>query len=104
MSKLSQTKIRVLNEFEARNDDWSFGMFERELQQVMGNQYGNYQTAKKTIVEADRDGRWPATVKRYVLSNYRAFGNSSGELVGIFGRIWPFLTEQEQACWVPKIN
>ncbi|MYN26976.1 hypothetical protein [Duganella levis] len=104
MSKLSQTKIRVLNEFEARNDEWSFGVFERELQQAMGDQFGNFQTAKMTIIDADRDGRWPVTVARYVLSNYRAFGNSPGELVGIFRRIWPILTEQEKAYWSPKIN
>ncbi|MBX9936090.1 MAG: hypothetical protein K2Y10_05810 [Burkholderiaceae bacterium] len=101
MSKLSQTKINVLNEFEARTDEWSFGVFENELQKAMGKSYGNYQTSKMTIVEADKEGRWPNTVKRYVLSNYRAFGNSPGELVDICNRLWSSLTEQEQCYWKP---
>ncbi|WP_076607045.1 hypothetical protein [Serpentinimonas barnesii] len=101
MSKLSQTKIQVLDQFEARTDEWSFGVFEKELEQAMGSRYGNYQTAKLTIAEADRDGRWPNTVKGYVLSNYRAFGNSPAELVSIASRILASLTEEEKSYWKP---
>jgi hypothetical protein len=99
MSKLSQTKIKVLSAFEARTDEWSFGMFEEELQKAMGKSYGNYQTAKLTIVDADKNGLWPNTVKRYVLSNYKAFGSSPVELVGICNRLWTSLTEQERSYW-----
>jgi hypothetical protein len=102
MSKLSQTKMKVLDEFEVRTDEWSFGIFERSLEKAMGSRYGNYQTAKTTIAEADREGRWPITVKRYVLSNYRTFGTSPGELSDICRRIWSTLTEQEKAYWAPK--
>ncbi len=87
MTKLSQTKISVLNSFESRTDDWSFGEFERSLEAAMGKNYGNYQTAKMTIVEADKEGRWPETVKKYVLSNYSAFGSSPAELSGICKRL-----------------
>jgi hypothetical protein len=80
MGKISQTKARVLDQFEARTDDWSFHDFERVLEQAMGKSYGNYQTAKMTILEAERSGRWPRTVKRYVESNLRAFGNLPVEL------------------------
>ena len=86
MSKISQTKIQVLNAFEARTDDWTFGEFERALEQVMGSRYGNYQTAKMTIIEADRDGRWPKTVERYIRSNFSAFGNLPAELNSIGSR------------------
>jgi len=102
MGKLSETKIKVLNTFEARNDEWSFGVFERELQTAMGKSYGNYQTAKATIADADQAGQWPKTVKRYVLSNYRTFGNSPVELVDIRQRLWLGLTEEEKAEWKPK--
>lgn len=102
MSKLSQTKINVLNEFEARVDEWSFGEFEKALQDAMGKNYGNYQTAKMTVMDADKDGRWSNTVKRSVLSNYRAFGSSPVELVDIFNRIWSGLTEQERSYWKPE--
>jgi len=104
MSKLSTTKVQVLDQFEARTDEWSFGAFEKALEQAMGGRYGNYQTAKSTIAEADHDGRWPNTVKRYVLSNYRAFGNSPAELTSISTRILAGLTEEEKSYWRPAAN
>lgn len=48
MSKISKTKAAVLNTFEARTDEWSFGEFESALEEAMGKSYGNYQTAKMT--------------------------------------------------------
>lgn len=86
MSKISQTKANVLDTFEARVDEWSFGEFEKALEQAMGKRYGNYQTAKMTIIEADRDGRWPKTVECYVRSNYKSFGNLPAELNSIGSR------------------
>ncbi|EGR1449511.1 hypothetical protein O1D40_001448 [Vibrio cholerae] len=86
MMKISQTKQKVLNEFEARPDDWSFGDFERSLETAMGKRYGNYQTAKLTIIEADKDGRWPKTVEQYIRSNFKAFGNLPVELKSIGSR------------------
>lgn len=102
MSKLSKTKIEVLDQFESRTDEWTFGAFENALEQAMGARYGNYQTAKMTIVEADGEGRWPNTVKRYVLSNYRAFGNSPVELIPIATRLLTGLPEKEKDYWKPK--
>lgn len=87
MSKLSNTKITVLNQFEARVDEWTFGDFEQALKQAMGSEYGNYQTAKMAIVEADREGRWPETVRRYTSTISRSFGNVPQELVHIAKRI-----------------
>lgn len=83
MSKISQLKTRVLDAFEARTDDWTFGHFDRELEQSMGSQYGNYQTAKMTIIEADSVGRWPKTVERWIRTNFKAFGNLPIEMNSI---------------------
>ncbi|NYF22308.1 hypothetical protein HDC36_003784 [Xanthomonas sp. JAI131] len=75
MRKISQTKTKVLDQFEARIDEWNFHEFEKALEKAMGKSYGNYQTSKITILEADRDGRWPKTVEQYVRSNHKSFGN-----------------------------
>jgi len=83
MNKISQQKVRVLDEFEARKDDWTFHDFESSLEKSMGARYGNYQTGKMTIIEADRDGRWPKTVERWIRTNYKAFGNLPIEMVPI---------------------
>lgn len=87
MSKISQTKAKVLDTFEARADEWSFGEFEKALEVAMDKRYVNYQTAKMTIIEADQDGRWPKTVECYVRSNYKAFGNLPIELNSIGNRL-----------------
>jgi hypothetical protein len=102
MSKLSQTKSKVLDKFEAMTDEWTFGAFEKALEEAMGARYGNYQTAKLTIMEADRDGRWPNTVMRYVLSNYRVYGNSPVELVSIASRLLAEMNEEEKSYWKPS--
>ena len=81
MEKLSQAKQRVLNAFEARTDDWTYTMFERELKESMGKHYINYQDAKLTITDAHKTGEWPKTVKRYILTNYKLHGNSSHPLI-----------------------
>lgn len=83
MSKISRKKTNVLDEFEARADEWTFGEFEAALENSMGRNYGNYQTAKLTIIEADRDGRWPRTVERYIRSNFKAFGSLPVEMHAI---------------------
>lgn len=80
---ISQAKKAVLDEFEARTDDWSFGEFERAITAVAG---GNYQTAKMTILQADEQGSWPKTVERYIRTNRAAFGNTPVELLKIAAR------------------
>lgn len=88
MPKLSQAKIRVLDEYESRNDNWRYSEFEQSLEQSMGSKrYGNYQTAKMTILQADKIGSWPKTVKQYVLSNYRVMRNSPSEFHNIMKRL-----------------
>jgi hypothetical protein len=83
MSKISQQERNVLDEYELRNDDWTFGNFDNSLEQSMGASYGNYQTAKLTIIHADQEGTWPKTVERWIRSNYKAFGNLPVEMISI---------------------
>lgn len=97
MVTLSQTKTSVLDTYEQRNDDWSYGDFENSLEQAMGSsKYGNYQTAKMTIIEADKAGRWPKTVKQYLLTNFLSYGNVSFELNDIFNRIYAAQLSQQE--------
>lgn len=80
MSDLTQTQVRVLDAFEARTDNWTFGDFDNALEEAMGASYGNYQTAKFVIIVADRLGRWPKTVEHWIRSNFKAFGNLPAEM------------------------
>ena len=76
MAKISATKQRVLDRFEARPADWRMGDLEEALKNEMGEKrYGNYQTTKMTILEAADDGRWPKVVRHFLQENLRVFGN-----------------------------
>lgn len=86
MSKISKTKAAVLDQFEVRTDEWSFGEFEKALEKAMGKNHGNYQTSKMAIIEADKAGRWPLTVERCIRSNFKAFGSLPVELISIGNR------------------
>ncbi|QXH44951.1 hypothetical protein KSS93_18950 [Pseudomonas xanthosomatis] len=97
MPELALYKVRLLNEFEAREDDWTFGDFERRLTQV--KPAANYQDAKGIINAGHRDGRWPKTVKRYLLSNFKVFGNVSVEFSETFSHVMDSLTPQERVQW-----
>ena len=99
MSKLSQTKRTVLDHFESRTDDWTFGDFERALEQAIGSRYVNYQTAKLTIKSAAKEGLWPNTVKRYVLTNFAAFKSSPAELTTICAQHLTNMGEAEKQKW-----
>ncbi|WP_422473667.1 hypothetical protein [Endozoicomonas sp. ALB032] len=99
MSKLSQTKRCVLDQFESRTDDWTFGAFEQALKKATGNSYGNYQTAKLTINSAAKEGLWPKTVKRYVLTNFAALGSSPAELTSICTQYLTSMDKAEKQRW-----
>ena len=99
MSKLSQTKKTVLDHFESRTDDWTVGDFDRALEKAMGSRYGNYQTAKHTIKSAAKEGLWPKTVKRYVLTNFAVFKTSPGELTSICTQLLDSMDEAEKQKW-----
>ncbi|QXH33452.1 hypothetical protein [Pseudomonas muyukensis] len=97
MPELALYKVKLLDEFEARADEWTCGHFERRLTEVKPAAY--YQDAKGIIIAAHKAGNWPNTVKRYLLSNYKAFGNVSSEFSEIFVQVLASLTPQELAYW-----
>ncbi|WP_217906918.1 hypothetical protein [Photobacterium damselae] len=62
---LAQYKQRLLDEFEQRTDNWSFGQFESRLGELKKGT--SYYDAKGIIIDAAKLGKWPNTVKRYLL-------------------------------------
>jgi len=91
MAELAKYKVKLLDEFEQRTDSWSFGHFEQRLKELKKDSY--YQDAKGIITDAHKAGKWEKTVKRYALSNYIAFGNSS---LSFFNEIWLKLSDEEK--------
>jgi hypothetical protein len=94
---LAKYKEKLLNEFEQRTDDWSFGDFEERSSELKPGT--NYQHVKGIIIEAHKLGLWPETVKRYLLTNYKSFGNVSCEYNSIFSKIHSSLSEKEKQYW-----
>ncbi|HDS1737749.1 MULTISPECIES: hypothetical protein [Pseudomonas] len=97
MPELAQYKVKLLNEFELREDQWTFGDFEQRLTQT--RPASNYQDAKGIINSAHQAGNWPNTVKRYLLTNFKAFGNVSSEFNETFAQVVAGMTPQERASW-----
>lgn len=95
--KIAQYKEKLLDEFELRTDDWSFATFERRLAEVRKG--ANYHDAKGIINDAHKIGRWPNTVKRYLMTNYKAHGNVSSEFNETFNQIYSTMTATEKASW-----
>lgn len=94
---MAQYKEKLLDEFEARDDEWTFADFERRLGEVKKG--ANYQDAKGIINSAHVAGKWPKTVKRYLLTNYRAHGNVSCEFDNTFLQVCSSMTESEKEAW-----
>jgi hypothetical protein len=94
---LANYKIILLNEFEQRTDNWSFGDFENRLSEVRKN--SSYHDAKGIIIDAAKNGSWPHTVKRYLCTNYAAFGNVSCELNSAFSQIYSQMSDSEKDSW-----
>ncbi|EHK2867749.1 hypothetical protein C4G74_RS22970 [Vibrio parahaemolyticus] len=95
--ELSEPEKQLLNEFEHRKDHWSFGQLESRLSELVEG--ATYQDVKGTIINAAKLGKWPNTVKRYLCTNYAAFGNVSGELNSTFSPIYNSMSESEKAAW-----
>jgi len=85
-------KQKLLNEFEARNDEWVYGDFEQRLREV--KKQAHYQDAKSIIMEAHKLGIYPKTVKQYVITNYVFFGNSS--MGRVFEDVYSSCSENEK--------
>ncbi|WP_050933439.1 hypothetical protein [Vibrio harveyi] len=94
---LAQYKQRLLDEFEQRTDEWSFGQFESRLREL--RQGTSYHDAKGIIIDAAKLGKWPNTVKRYLCTNYAALGNVSSELNSTFSPIFAAMSDSEKKTW-----
>ena len=97
MAKLAQYKEKLLNEFEKRTDDWTFGHFEKRLGEIRKNT--SYHDAKGIISDAHDSGLYPNTVRRYILTNYRSFGNVSSELNNVLRDVYATLSSQDKKNW-----
>jgi hypothetical protein len=94
---IAEYKEELLNEFEARSDEWGFADFERRLRDV--HKDISYHDVKSIINDAHNVGRWPNTVKRYLLTNYEAHGNVSSEFSGTLSDIRSSMTDREKEDW-----
>ncbi|MGS7251732.1 hypothetical protein HG549_09870 [Pseudomonas sp. SK] len=97
MPHLALYKLKLLDEFEDRRDLWTFGDFENRLMDLWRG--ATYHDAKSIINAAHKERRWPRTVKRYLLTNYQAFGNVSAELERTFAEVVAAMNAQERAQW-----
>ena len=97
MAKMAKYKKKILDEFESRNDDWSFGDFEKRITELKPGSY--YQDAKMAIIEGHKAGLWPNTVKRYILTTYSAYGDVNIEFNDIFDKIYSSLSSDEKKIW-----
>ena len=97
MPHMALYKLKLLDEFEDRSDLWTFGDFENRLMDLWRG--ATRHDAKGIINAAHKERRWPRTVKRYLLTNYKAFGNVSAELEQTFMEVVAAMTSQEKAEW-----
>lgn len=97
MPHMAPYKLKLLDEFEDRNDLWTFADFENRLTALWRG--ATYHDAKSIINAAHQEQRWPRTVKRYLLTNYQAFGNVSAELERTFAEVVKAMEAQERAQW-----
>lgn len=97
MLKLEKYKDELLNEFESRTDEWSYGSFESRLSALRKGT--NNLDAKNIINDAHHFGKWPKTVKRYLITSYKVFGNESTEFGDTFNSIYNAMSDTEKSSW-----
>ncbi|WP_233444391.1 hypothetical protein [Pseudomonas monteilii] len=90
-------KLKLLDEFDDRTDLWTFGDFESELMVLWRG--AKQHDAEGIIKAAHKERCWPRAVKRYLLTNYRVFGNVSSELQQTFAEVVATMSVQERAEW-----
>ena len=84
MPELALYKVKLLDEFEARGDEWTCGHFERRLTEVKPAAY--YQDAKGIIIAAYKAGNWPNTV---CSATTRRSAMSAASSAKFSARYWP---------------
>lgn len=97
MLKMEKYKDQLLNEFESRTDEWSYCTFESRLSELRKGT--SYLDAKGLIHDAHRSGKWPKTVKRYLITNYKVFGSASTEFGDTFNSIYNAMSDKEKSAW-----
>ena len=97
MAKMAQYKEKLLNEFESREDEWTYGTFEQRLGELRKGT--NYQDAKGIIIDAYNSGRYPNVVKRYLFTNFKIHNNVSSEFTEIFNKIYSSMPIEEKKSW-----
>ena len=94
---MAQYKEKLLNEFETKVDEWTYGDFEKRLGEIRKGT--TYRDAKGIINDAHKSGKWPVTVKRYLLTNFKVHGNVSSELTTTFNNVFTNMSEDEKKHW-----
>ncbi|MDZ3991350.1 hypothetical protein [Pseudomonas sp. Teo4] len=97
MAHMALYKLNLLDQFENRRDAWTFADFEKSLVDAWRGVVR--QDAKSIINAAHQEKKWPKTVKRYLLTNYKAFGNVSSEFDKTFADVVASMSPQERATW-----
>ncbi len=97
MAHIALYKLKLLDEFEGRHDDWTYVDFERRLAEVRPTAQG--QDATAIIVTAHKDGAWPLAVKRFMLTCHQVQGGLSGELSEVFGEVVVGMNPLERSAW-----
>lgn len=92
--RIAKYKENLLNEFESRIDNWTYGDFERRLGEM--KKRTSYHDAKNIINEAHKIGIWPKTVKRYLMTNFKIHGNVSSEFNNTFNEVVQVMTKGEK--------
>ncbi len=64
MTKMAKYKIKLLDKFENKQEDWNFGDLERDL--IESRKNTSYHDAKSIIIEAHKSGKYKNTVKQYI--------------------------------------
>ncbi|WEK29153.1 MAG: hypothetical protein P0Y58_19875 [Candidatus Pseudomonas phytovorans] len=90
-------KLKLLDEFEDRIDLWTFADFENRLIELWRGATDH--DAKGIIIAAHKERRWPRVVKRYLLTNYKVFGNVSSELERTFAQVVTAMSAHERMEW-----
>lgn len=93
---LAKYKIQLLDEFENKNQPWSYADFERRMTELRKGT--TYHDAKGIITDAHKEGKWPKTVKQYIISNRKSMGN----WIDIANNIMKSLPEDERKEWVKE--
>lgn len=97
MAHIALYKLKLLDEFEGRHDDWTYVDFERRLAEVRPTAQG--QDAKAVIVTAHKDGAWPQAVKRFLLTCHQEQGKLSGELSEVFDEVVAGMNLTHRRAW-----